>query len=80
MDGTPTTYVGSSGRTMTSAPARKTRRVPVPRVWPITANDVYAFLAGNALLILGMWIRHGNLGDLATASGTVIAAGELSAL
>ena len=80
MEGTPTTYVGSSGQIMTSAPARKTRRVPVPRVWPIKANDVYAFLAGNALLILGMWVRHGNLSDLSTAAGMVIAAGELTAL
>ena len=80
MEGTPTTYVGSSGQIMTSAPARKARRVPVPRVWPIKANDVYAFLAGNAVLILGMWIRHGNLSDLSTAAGTVIAAGELTAL
>jgi predicted ferric reductase len=80
MEGTPTTSVGSSGQIMTSAPARKTRRVPVPRVWPIKAIDIYAFLAGNALLILGMWIRHGNLSDLSTVAGTVIAAGELAAL
>jgi predicted ferric reductase len=80
MDGTTTTYVGSSGQTMTVAPSRKTRRVPVPRIWPITANDVYALLAGNAILIMGMWIRHGNLSELSTPSGVAIAAGELSAL
>ena len=80
MNGTDATYVGSSGQIMTSAPARKTRRVPVPRVWPITANDIYAFLAGNAFLILGMWIRHGNLVDFSNVAGTIIAAGELAGL
>jgi predicted ferric reductase len=80
MSGLPTTYVRNSGETMTSAPARKTRRVPVPRVWPIRANDVYALLAGNALLIFGMWIRHGNLSELSTPDSAVIAAGELAAL
>jgi predicted ferric reductase len=80
MRGLPTTYVRNSGEAMTSAPARKTRRVPVPRVWPIRANDVYALLAGNALLILGMWIRHGNLGEFSTPAGAAIAAGELAAL
>ena len=80
MNGTDATYVGSSAQIMSSAPARKTRRVPAPRVWPITANDIYAFLAGNAFLILGMWIRHGNLVDFSTVAGTVIAAGELAGL
>ena len=80
MNGTDATYVGSSAQIMSSAPARKTRRVPAPRVWPITANDIYAFLAGNAFLILGMWIRHGNLADFSNVAGTVIAAGELAGL
>jgi len=67
-------------RAAAAAPARKSRRVPVPRVWSVTATDVYAILGGNALLILGMWIRHGGLNELGTAAGILTAAGEISAL
>jgi predicted ferric reductase len=63
-----------------AAPARKTRRVPAPRIWPVTANDVYALLGGNAVVILAMWIRHGNLSELSTPAGIVTAIGELAAL
>jgi predicted ferric reductase len=63
-----------------TATAKKSRRVPVPRIWSITANDVYALLIGNAVLILGMWIRHGGIAELATTSGIFTAAGEISAL
>jgi predicted ferric reductase len=60
--------------------SRKARRVPTPRVWPVTANDFYAILGGIALLIAGMWVRHGGLHELATTSGIFTAAGEISAL
>jgi predicted ferric reductase len=73
------TYVPQP-RTLAAAPARKARRVPVPRIWPITASDVYAVLGGNGLLIFGMWIRHGGLNLLATTAGIFTAAGEISAL
>jgi predicted ferric reductase len=63
-----------------ATPSRKARRVPMPRVWPVTANDMYAILGGTALLILGMWVRHGGLAELATTAGIFTAAGELSAL
>ena len=63
-----------------SAPARKARRVPTPRVWPIKDYDVYALLGGNALVILAMWVRHGGLNELATSAGIVTAIGELAAL
>jgi predicted ferric reductase len=64
----------------TAAPARKARRVPVPRIWPVTANDIYALLLGNGALILGMWIRHGGPNQLNTPAGIFTAAGELCAL
>lgn len=60
--------------------ARRARRVPLPRIWPVRANDVYALLAGNGLLIAGMWVRHGNLDELKTAAGTLTAIGQLAAL
>jgi predicted ferric reductase len=63
-----------------SGPVRKARRVPVPRVWPIKASDVYAFLIGNAIVILAMWVRHGGLHSLETPAGIVTAIGEIAAL
>jgi predicted ferric reductase len=63
-----------------SAPARKARRLPTPRIWPVKAYDFYAILGGNALIILSMWIRHGNLAELQTPAGIVTAMGEMCAL
>ncbi len=67
-----------SGSVAYSAPARKVRRVPVPRVWPIKDYDIYALLGGNAFVILAMWVRHGGLNELATSAGIVTAIGELA--
>ena len=78
-DSMNSTYTAQSN-VRTAAPSRKARRVPVPRVWPVTANDIYALLGGNAVLILGMWIRHGGLGLLNTTAGIFTAAGEIAAL
>ncbi len=72
--------VSSSRRPTANSPVRKARRVPMPRVWPVRAGDIYAILGGNALLILGMWIRHGNMHELATPAGVFTAVGEISAL
>ena len=63
-----------------SEPTRKARRVPTPRVWPLKDYDIYALLGGNTLVILAMWIRHGNLHELATPAGIVTAVGEIAAL
>jgi hypothetical protein len=41
---------------------------------------VYAILLGNALLIAGMWISHGNLDRLGTDAGIVTGAGQLDGL
>ena len=71
---------GARGQVRSAEPTRKIRRAPVPRIWPVRALDVYALLIGNGLLILGMWIRHGNLRELATPAGMLTAVGELSAL
>jgi predicted ferric reductase len=74
-----TTYANRNSVRAATQP-RKVRRVPVPRIWPVTANDIYALLIGNALLILGMWVRHGGLHELSTTAGIFTAAGEISAL
>jgi predicted ferric reductase len=56
------------------------RRVPLPRAWNVRLRDVVALLAGNALLIVGMWVRHGGLQQLGTPGGLLTAAGQLSGL
>ena len=68
--------------TMSAAPAsnRKPRRVPLPRVWPLKASDVYALIGGNALLIGAMWVRHGGVAELGSVAGIFTAIGELTAL
>lgn len=56
------------------------RRVPLPRVWPITARDIIAIVGVNALLIAGMWVRHGGLSEFASLPGTLTAVGQITAL
>jgi predicted ferric reductase len=70
----------AAANTAYAVPVRKNRRLAAPRVWPIKDYDVYALLGGNALIILAMWVRHGNLHELATPAGIVTAIGELAAL
>jgi len=78
--GTAAAAANPSAGVAYAAPARKARRVPAPRVWPIKDYDVYALLGGNAFVILAMWVRHGGLHELATSAGIVTAIGELAAL
>jgi predicted ferric reductase len=55
-------------------------RVPLPRVWPIGAGDVVWVLAGNAVLIVAMWVRHGGLDQLNTLGGILTAIGQVTGL
>jgi predicted ferric reductase len=55
-------------------------RVPFPRSWPVRPSDLGLIVGGNALLIVGMWIRHGGLNDLGSAAALFTAAGQLTAL
>ena len=72
--------INARASNVTAVPARKARRVPAPRIWPVKAGDIYAILGGVALLIIGMWVRHGGLHELGTPAGILTAAGEISAL
>jgi len=56
------------------------RPLPVPRSWTITSRDILIVLIANALIIVGMWVRHGGLGQLSTPAGLFIAAGQVTAL
>jgi predicted ferric reductase len=55
-------------------------RVPVPRSWPVRGSDVVALAAANAVLIVAMWVRHGGLDHLGSASGILTGAGQIAAL
>ncbi|MHB8510694.1 MAG: ferredoxin reductase family protein [Actinomycetota bacterium] len=58
---------------------RLTRTLP-PRKWHVRPADVIAVIAFNAILIIGMWIRHGALGHLRGPSEYLTAAGQITAL
>jgi predicted ferric reductase len=63
-----------------TAAARPARRVPLPRTWPVRATDLASLAVGNGALIVGMWVRHGNLSELDSLGGAITAGGQLTAL
>jgi len=65
---------------MAPVPATRPRSVPLPRQWGLRSLDVVALVAGNAVLIVLMWIRHGGLDQLGTLGGILTAGGQLAAL
>jgi predicted ferric reductase len=60
------------------APIR--RRVPVRMSRALRPGDVLALAAGNGVLIVGMWIRHGGLSELTSLGAVLIAGGQVTAL
>jgi predicted ferric reductase len=52
----------------------------LPRVWPLRPTDILFVLVANALLITGMWIRHGGLDTMGNVGGMATGAGQLTAL
>lgn len=52
-----------------TAATRPVRRVPMPRIWPVRASDLTAIAVGNGLLIVGMWVRLGDLTELDSLGG-----------
>ncbi len=65
---------------MTPTTAARPRAVPLPRQWGVRGRDVAALIAGNAVLIVAMWVRHGGLDQLDTVAGILTGIGQLSAL
>jgi predicted ferric reductase len=63
-----------------TASRRRAGRVPLPRIWPVGAVDIVWVLAGNAVLIVAMWVRHGGLDQLHTFGGVLTAIGQLTGL
>ena len=53
---------------------------PLPRRWSLTPFDLQLLVAGAAVLIGGMWVRHGGASLLSDQLGVVAAIGQLTAL
>ena len=61
-----------------SAATRRAQRVP--RRWALRPSDVLLIFAANALLIVGMWVRHGQFPNLTHPAAVLTGAGQLAAL
>ena len=55
-------------------------RTPPPHVRRIRTIDFLAVITVNAVLILGMWVRHGGITLLGSAQANLTALGQLTAL
>lgn len=66
----PASIAGGSGQ----------RRTAAPRAWPVRASDLLAVVLLNAVLIVGMWVRHGALSTLGSTADVLTGAGQLAAL
>lgn len=53
---------------------------PLPRRWSLTPGDLYLLIGGAAVVIIGMWVRHGGASLLIDPIGTIAAFGQLAAL
>ncbi len=51
-----------------------------PHVWRIRSGDVAVVIGLNAVVIVGMWVRHGALGVLGSPAADLTALGQLTAL
>lgn len=56
------------------------RRVATPRRWGLRASDVTFVVLGNALVIVVMWVRHGQLPNLESPTAVMSALGQITAL
>ncbi len=56
------------------------RSVRVPRTWGVRPSDVVLLVLGNAVLIVAMWVRHGQLAHLTSPAADLTALGQITAL
>ena len=61
-----------------SAATRRSQRVP--RRWGLRPSDVMLIFAANALLIVAMWVRHGQFPNLTHPAAVLTGAGQIAAL
>jgi predicted ferric reductase len=71
-----TGFAGAVG----SVPAATRRSLRVPRTWGLRRGDVFLAILGNALLIIILWVRHGQFPHLGNTAAVLIALGQISAL
>jgi predicted ferric reductase len=53
---------------------------PLPRRWSLTPGDLYLLIGGAAVVISGMWVRHGGAALFVDPIGAIAAIGQLTAL
>ena len=56
------------------------RSLRVPRTWGLRPSDVVLAVAGNAVLIVVLWVRHGQFPHLTDPAAVLIAVGQVGAL
>jgi predicted ferric reductase len=63
-------------------PERRGNRtvLPAQRRLFLTASDIILIVAINAVLVVAMWVRHGGLNQLGSASAKFTAVGQITAL
>jgi predicted ferric reductase len=54
--------------------------LPVPRRWGLKPRDAVLIVLGNAVLIVAMWVRHGQFPNLTRPAAVLTGAGQLAAL
>ena len=72
---------GATGATdLTVPPATARRGQRVPRRWGFLPRDAALIALGNAVLIVAMWVRHGQFPDLTHPAAVLTGAGQITAL
>lgn len=76
----PPSSIASAPPPDRSASAASRRSLRVPRTWGFQPADAALVVAGNALLIMVMWVRHGQIPRITEPAAVLTAAGQLTAL
>jgi predicted ferric reductase len=56
------------------------RSLRVPRSWGLRSTDLLLIVLAIAVLLVGMWVRHGQLANLTSGGAVLSAFGQLTAL
>jgi len=72
--------VGSAPAFAARSSVKLRRSLAAPRSWGLRSTDLCLIVFAGALLVVGMWVRHGQLANLTNAGAALSAAGQLTAL
>jgi len=64
----------------TPATAEVRRSLRVPRRWGLLPRDAVLIVLGNAVLIVAMWVRHGQFPNVTHPAALLTGAGQIAAL